>query len=280
MSPSPTPDIDPRLDPARGGFDTPGEDFQVTAGVACLRRTPEGDGRLETQALHGDTIRIYGERDGFGWGRMASDGYVGWVDMDALSFPVLPVTHRVSALRTYVFTDPDLKSAPRFLLSMNARVVGGRREGRFVECARAGWVVADHLGPLTPDEDPASVAERFLHAPYQWGGKESLGLDCSGLVQMAWAAAGQWAPRDSDMQRASLGTPLDISAGLPPLQRNDLVFWKGHVGLMLDAQRLIHANAHHMATAIEPLDHAIARIQAESGPVLAVRRPEPFRTAR
>jgi cell wall-associated NlpC family hydrolase len=266
--------LDDRLNPARGPFSGSGTDFQVTAGVACLRAAPIGDAMLETQALHGETITIFGERDGFGWGQMQSDGYVGWVEMDGLSAPVLPVTHRVHALRTYVFSEPDLKSAPRFLLSLNSHVVAEETNGKFVRCTRAGWVFDGHLSALGQfASDPVDVALGFLGAPYQWGGKESLGLDCSGLIQMAYAGAGKWMPRDSDMQAKALGGALDLGGGVPKLRRGDLVFWKGHVGIMVDEARLLHANAFHMATAIEPVSGAIDRIREKYGDVTKVIRP-------
>lgn len=280
--------LDPRLTPARpdlaarhlqGKVDAPrfvdGVDYQVTAGLACIRKTPQADGRLETQALHGEIITIYDERGDFGWGQCALDSYVGWVDMEALSAPVLPCTHRVSALRTYCFSEPDLKSAPRFLLSLNAKLVVEGEEGRFLRCARAGFVFSGHAEPLGAAKSGAdfvAIAERFLGAPYQWGGKESLGLDCSGLVQTALEAAGRPAPRDTDLQEREIGATVTPNEDFSNLQRGDLVFWRGHVGIMLDCERLLHANAHHMETAIEPLRAAIARIGQSAGPVSSVRR--------
>ena len=129
----------------------------------------------------------------------------------------------------------------------------------------------DHLAPIGAgfETDAAGVALRFLGAPYLWGGRESLGLDCSGLVQQALAACGKACPRDTDMQA---GIGVAVAPG--DLARGDLVFWKGHVGMMLDAERMVHANGHHMATVVEPLAEAIARIEAAGyGPPTAYRRP-------
>lgn len=249
--------------------------YQVSAGVAPLRKAPAGDAEQVSQALHGETFVVYEERCGFGWGQSTYDDYVGWADMAALSAPPVPVTHTVSALRTYVFSEPDLKSAPCFLLSLNARIVAEGREGRFVKAARAGWVFEGHLAPLgVAAPDPAGVAERFLGAPYQWGGKESLGLDCSGLVQMALRACGIAAPRDSDMLR-SIGAAIPVSDDLSGYRRGDVVCWRGHVGMMVDEANLIHANAFHMATVIEPLRTVVERVSDpnKSGPILTVRRP-------
>jgi cell wall-associated NlpC family hydrolase len=136
-----------------------------------------------------------------------------------------------------------------------------------------GFVWRSHLAPLdAPAADFVAVAETLLGAPYLWGGKSSIGVDCSGLVQISLAAADRKAPRDSDMQEARLGKP--VSAGAP-LQRGDLVFWKGHVGIMRDATTLLHANGTHMLVSSEPLDEVRARnLSAGAGDITAVKRLE------
>jgi cell wall-associated NlpC family hydrolase len=247
--------------------------FQVSAGVAPLRKVAAPDGEQLSQALHGDIIEIYEERDGFGWGQMRSDSYVGWFDMEALSAPVLPVTAKVHVLRTYAFSAPSVRAAPHFLLSLGAQVSElGREENGFVETARAGWVFGAHLSPLSAfAPDPVAVAEQFLHAPYQWGGVESLGLDCSGLIQTAFKAAGIGLPRDSYMQR-EIGHEVNWDASLQGLKRGDIVCWKGHVALMTSPTDIIHANGFHMQVVREPLAEAQARIGASYGPIITIRR--------
>jgi cell wall-associated NlpC family hydrolase len=254
--------------------DGAGVAFQVTAGVAAVRETPAPDGRVGTQALHGEMLDVFREEGEFGLVRCRRDRYVGWVSMDTLSAPALPVTHKVSALRTYCFASPDVKSAPRFLLSLGARIAAtGRKDGVWVECDRAGWVHERHLSPLDLFEtDPASVAERFMEAPYLWGGRESLGLDCSGLVQQAFEACGVQLPRDSDMQAAWAGDAVSDWQAPGALRRGDLVFWQDHVGILTAPDTLLHANAFHLAVAREPLAGAIARIRAVVGDVTKVRR--------
>lgn len=248
--------------------------FQVTAGVAAIRETPAPDGRLGTQALHGELLDVFREDGEFGLCQLRRDRYAGWVSMDALSAPALPLTHKVSALRTYCFSEPDLKSAPRFMLCLGARVAAtGRADGLWVECARAGWVHTRHLADLTAfATDPAGVAERYLETPYLWGGRESLGLDCSGLVQQAFEACGVILPRDSDMQAAWAGEPLADWQAPGALQRGDLVFWNGHAGILTAPDTLLHANAFHLAVAREPLSAAIERIRMVEGEVTGVRR--------
>lgn len=244
--------------------------YQVSAAIAPIRAAPAPDARQENQALHGETFVVYEERDGFGWGQATIDAYVGWVDMEALSAPALTPTHRIAALRTYCFSEPDLKSAPLFLLTLNARVVVEAREGRYAKIARAGWVHEAALSPIdAATADWVAAAEMFLHTPYFWGGRESLGLDCSGLIQAALHAAGKPCPRDADMQQGTLGRPVDPTC---PLQRGDLIFWRDHVGVMLDARRILHANAFHMRVAAEPLEEAIARIGQAIGPIQMVKR--------
>jgi cell wall-associated NlpC family hydrolase len=236
---------------------------------APLRAEPRPDSEQRDQILFGEPFEVVAEEAGWAFGRAGRDGYVGFVPAANLAPETDPPTHWVRALRTLAFPQPDFKSTPPLLLSMNAlvRVVG--QEGRYLHADGAGWIVEHHLSPIgTVERDPAEVAERFLGAVYQWGGRESLGLDCSGLVQQALYACGLPCPRDSDMQEA-LGREVQPDA----LRRNDLVFWDGHVGLMLDDHRLIHANASHMAVAVEALDEAAARKRAagEGAPV-AYRR--------
>lgn len=248
--------------------------YQVTAGVAAIRAVPAPDGEMVTHALHGEILDVFREVGEFGLCQLGRDRYVGWVLMEAVSAPVLPPTHKVSALRTYCFSEPDFKSAPRFMLCLGARVVAtGKTAGPWVQCERAGWVHQRHLAALTDFEtDPAGVAERYLETPYLWGGRESLGLDCSGLVQQAFEACGVQLPRDSDMQAAWAGEAIADWQAPGRLQRGDLVFWTGHVGILTAPDTLLHANVHHLCVAREPLAKAIARIRPVAGDVTCVRR--------
>lgn len=244
--------------------------YQVAAPIVALRRAPAADAEQLSQALHGEAVDVLEWLGDFAVVQTRRDGYVGYAPRETLAPRGAAPTHRVAALRTYGFSGPSIKSAPVGLYSLNALVIAGEAEGKLVDCGASGFIPARHLTPIGVFmTDPAAVAEQFLGTPYQWGGCESLGLDCSGLVQQALSACGQACPRDSDQQMA-LGAPIDDRADLG---RNDLVFWKGHVGLMLDAERLIHANAHHMAVAVEPLDGAVERIKAAGGgPPTALRR--------
>jgi cell wall-associated NlpC family hydrolase len=253
---------------------TTGTAMRVAAPSLPLRRRPEADAPLDTEALMGEDVTVFDESNGWAWGQLEKDGYVGYLPSAGLTAPRPAPTHRVAALRTFVYPGPNLKLPPSGFLSFGAAAAVLDNEGEYARIAPDGFVFAGHLAPLQKHEpDFATVAERFVNTPYLWGGKTSLGLDCSGLVQLALAGSGVSAPRDSDLQERLLGDAVAIPPDLSGLRRGDLVFWKGHVGIMLDAERLLHANGHHMLTTIEPLRVAEERIRTRSfGPITAIRR--------
>ncbi|MGH6836975.1 MAG: NlpC/P60 family protein [Methylocella sp.] len=282
--------FDPRLTPARADLAAtylrgkiPAADYvegramHVCAGTADLRHAPAPDAPLDSQALFGEEVMLYEDHEGFGWVQLARDGYVGYMSMAALADGRAAPTHRVVVNRTFIYPGPDLKLPARDALPLSANVCVLATKGTFAQIDDAAFVFADHL--LALDERPqdfVAVAERLLHAPYLWGGKTSLGLDCSGLVQISLDAAGIKAPRDTDLQEQALGTPLAIDSDLAGLRRGDLVFWRGHVGIMRNETTLLHANAHHMLVASEPLRIARDRTLAKtSQPISAIKRLEP-----
>ncbi len=227
-----------------------------------IHRAPDLESEQLDQLLFGESFEVIEEEaGGFVWGQAPRDGYVGFVASGALAAHEPPPTHRVSALRTYAFLEPSIKSRAGGPFSLNCLVAVEAEQGRLAKVAGAGWMAVEHLAPIGSFEtDLAAVAERFLGAPYLWGGRESLGLDCSGLVQAALFACGIACPRDAD-QQAGLGHQI----AREDFGRGDLVFWKGHVAVGLDAERIVHANGFHMAVAIEPLETAVARIGAAGG---------------
>ena len=277
---------DPRLTPARPDLAAKylegkvkaarfvaGEEFEIADGLAPLREGPSSEALLVSQALKGERVTIYDRNsEGFAWGQLNSDGYVGWLPDRALAKPAAAPTHKVTALRTFAFPGPSIKLPPVETLSMGAMLTVAREDGTFA-VTREGWYLPrSHVGGI--DEmaaDFVAVAERFVGTPYLWGGKSSIGIDCSGLVQVALNAAGTGCPRDSDMQRDGLGRAL-AAAEYQHLQRGDLIYWKGHVAIARDADSIVHANAHHMAAVVENTLEAIARIKAAGNEITAIKR--------
>ena len=278
--------FDPRLTPARPDLAAAhlegkvkaaryvaGEEREVVDAVAPVRRSPTPDASLDTQALKGERVSVYETtEEGWAWGQLADDGYVGWLPSNALAAPGPAPTHKVAVPRTLVFPGPDIKLAPIEALSLGARLAITHIDGALAVTASGAYVPASHLVRVkATGDDIVTVAETFVHVPYLWGGKTSAGIDCSGLVQIALSACGLLCPRDSDMQESALGMPL--TSNLSEARRGDLVFWKGHVAIVRDWATLIHANAFHMAVAIEPTRDAVARIRASGSEVTSVRRP-------
>jgi len=279
--------FDPRLTPARPDLAArhlegkvaatrfvEGEVREVVDAQAPVRRAPSPDAPLDTEALKGERVAVYETtEEGWCWGQLEADRYVGWLPANALVLPGLAPTRKVAVLRTLVFPGPSIKLPPMEALSLGCRLAVARHEADFAVTAQGGYVPAQHLAALDMREpDFVAVAERFLGVPYLWGGKSSLGIDCSGLVQVALAATGMASPRDSDLQERTLGVAMAPAEGLGDLKRGDLVFWKGHVAIARDGRSLLHANVHHMAVAIEPIATAVSRIKAAGGDVTSVRR--------
>ncbi len=277
---------DPRLTPARpdlaakhlqGQVDAArfveGHAREVIEPQTALRQEPSHAASQLTEALKGERVTVYEATDeGWSWVQLEADGYVGWMSANALRTPGPAATHKVCALRTLVFPAPSIRLPPIESLSIGCQVAITHLERTFAVTAAGGFLPVRHLAPLGEYEtDFVAVAEKFLGVPYLWGGKTSLGLDCSGLVQVALNACGMACPRDSDMQEAALGRALPPAA-LSDLRRGDLLFWNGHVAIARDGATLLHANAFHMAVAIEPVEDAIARISAAGSELTSIKR--------
>jgi len=236
-----------------------------------------------TQLLYGTDVTVFERCRGYAWVQAKADSYVGYVRESDLSgagaLPAAEPSHRVTAARSFVYSEADLRAAPTQILSMGSVLsISAEKEHRGTRYAllpSGEAMIAAHLQELNYyAKDYVSVAENLLHTPYLWGGASAFGLDCSGLVQLALHMSGQQVLRDSDMQAASIGAVL-ADSGDPPaqLQRGDLVFWRGHVAILCDKRHIIHANGASMTVRIEPLDHAIERIARLYGKPALYRRP-------
>ncbi|MBS0532559.1 MAG: C40 family peptidase [Proteobacteria bacterium] len=275
--------LDPRLNPfrpdiaavhLRGKVEAAqfveGTLYEVIEPVADLRRDPAHEAALDTQALKGERVTVYEiSEEGWAWGQLESDGYVGYLSANALG-PVGPEpTHRVCVPRTFGFPAANIKLPPMIALPMGAGIAITKTTDVFAIDGYGWHYPLAHVAPLgTPAADFVAIAEMFVSTPYLWGGKSWLGIDCSGLVQIALQMSRQSCPRDTYMQEQALGRPVALS----DISRGDLIFWKGHVAIARDAETIVHANAHHMMVAVEPTAGAIARIKAGGSEVTSVRR--------
>lgn len=244
-----------------------GEPATIGQVVVDLLASPAG--KRDRQILLGSAVTVYERHEGWAFVQSKRDGYVGYLAEAGVSTPQTP-THRVGTPATHVYATESFKSKDLLHLPFGAELTVIDERHKFFETAQ-GFIPKKHLRPLTqPFSDPATVAQLFFGTPYLWGGNSTRGIDCSGLIQAAYHACGHLCAGDSDMQQDSLGALLPENA---PLKRSDLIFWKGHVGMMVDAETMIHANAHHMAVVYEGLAQATLRIKAQGdGDILAKRR--------
>ncbi|MGB5864509.1 MAG: NlpC/P60 family protein [Sulfitobacter sp.] len=255
----------PRLtpDPEHMGLNEPA---QIGRGVVNLLRKPNG--ARDRQLLMGADVTVMSRHEGWAYVQAAADGYCGFVGVKTLSAPEV-LTHKVVAAATHGYQNANMKSIDRCAISQGSLLAMQEDADDFIKTVH-GFVPKQHIAPIDDfATDPAEVAALYLDTPYLWGGNSRWGIDCSGLVQVACAACDIPCGGDSDMQADGLGALLED--GTPP-ERNDLLFWKGHVAMVWDAETLIHANAHAMSTVFEPIKEAITRIAQTDGPVTAHRR--------
>jgi cell wall-associated NlpC family hydrolase len=243
--------------------------MEVVVPVATIHREASSGAMQATQALFGERLMAFEITDDWVWCQLERDGYVGYIAKAAVSKDLTNPTHRVSVPSTFFYSVPDIKSQAPTNLPMNAKLEIVANDEKFSRLSNGKYVFTKHLRPLNEFEsDFVSVAEKFLDVPYYWGGRTAQGLDCSGLVQTSLEISGISSPRDTDMQERQLGQNLLIN-DLDGLRRGDLVFWKGHVGIMADEKTLLHANGYHMMTVKEPLAEAVTRT---ADPITSIKR--------
>jgi cell wall-associated NlpC family hydrolase len=213
--------------------------------------------------LRGEIFMVEEEKNGWCKGRCAHDNYPGYIESKYLTKAVTPSTHVVTAAQSHVYQDPTMKSAKLETLGFGSLLaIVGEKEG-WAKINGGGWIFQKHLTPTDKlEKDMIATAKKFLEVPYYWGGRSGFGIDCSGLMQACFARAGISIPRDTDVQEASVGNAAEKP------QKGDIVFFPGHVGLMVDDQNIIHANAFHMKVTVEPLTVVAER----SKKITAVKR--------
>lgn len=249
----------------------PGDVMHVGSSVLPVTAEPGTGLPLETEVLFGEEVAVLERKAGFARVRLRTDGYVGWVPIDKPPSPITPPTHRIIAPSVFALAAPKVTSPMKMRLGMGALVTVGEtvEEWHAIDLpdGGTGWIAGHTAAPLDQfADDFVAVAEQFLGAPYLWGGRSAAGLDCSALLQLALQATGVSAPRNSGDQLAwAEATGSENTNGLPGARRGDLVFWPGHVGICQSATSLLHANAHHHAVALEPLEDALARIDKATG---------------
>lgn len=254
-----------------------GHSARISVSQAALRPRPASGTSIDTELLYGETVSVFERRDGWAWVQSLTDGYVGYLLEDQIGPPTRPATHTVANLRTFIYPEPDLKTPPSHLISMNTPLcLGEAEEHGFAQLSEGGWVFQRHVSPIASFEtDHCAIALKFLGTPYLWGGRTSQGLDCSALVQLSLMRCGINVPRDSDMQENTIGREAICEHDLSDLRRGDIVYWKGHCGIWIDPSAFIHANATDMSVAIQPLNRILKHVaQATGDDTPRVRRPK------
>jgi hypothetical protein len=253
--------------------------MRVLANAAPLKRSPDMEAPLDSEVVRGEVVRVFGDTsDGWSFGQCQADSYVGFIPTQVLGGLEPQPTHRVTALCTFLSPAADLKLPPRGPLVIGSQIaVEGetRTRGTLYRLLYGGEgaVVDVDVEPIdTPlPTDFVEMAERFVNTPYLWGGRTSLGVDCSGFVQLSLALTGRSAPRDTDLQAKMLGRPVDGGVD-GQLERGDIAIWPGHALIVRDRDSVIHSSGQHMRVLIEPMRDALARLRAAVGAPIGVRR--------